>query len=55
VAELIGVDLFTVLNWERGATKPKFRYLPAIIRFLGYNPSQSTWKHHFMKDESSPR
>ncbi|MGE5692594.1 MAG: helix-turn-helix domain-containing protein [Candidatus Zixiibacteriota bacterium] len=38
VAQEIGVDPFTILNWETGATKPKFRFLPAIIRFLGYNP-----------------
>lgn len=38
VAGIIGADPFTVLNWETGATNPKLRYLPAIIRFLGYNP-----------------
>jgi DNA-binding XRE family transcriptional regulator len=38
VAKIIVVDPFTILNWETGAAKPKFRYLPAIIRFLGYNP-----------------
>lgn len=38
VAQIIGVDPFTILNWETGATKPKFRYMPVIIRFLGCNP-----------------
>ena len=38
VAEIIEVDPFTVLNWETDATNPKFRFLPTIIRFLGYNP-----------------
>jgi len=38
VAEQLGADPFTVLNWETGATNPKFRYLPGIIQFLGYNP-----------------
>ena len=38
VANLIGVDPFTILNWERRITNPKFRYMPAIIRFLGFNP-----------------
>ena len=38
VAEIIEVDPFTVLNWETDATNPKFRHIPAIIRFLGYNP-----------------
>jgi DNA-binding XRE family transcriptional regulator len=39
VARIIGVDPFTVLNWETGATNPKFRYMPAILRFLGHNPN----------------
>lgn len=39
VAKEIGVDSFTILNWETNATKPRFRFLPAIIRFLGYNPA----------------
>jgi transcriptional regulator with XRE-family HTH domain len=38
VAKIIGVDPFTILNWETGATNTKFRYLPAINRFLGDNP-----------------
>ncbi|MGH8003797.1 MAG: helix-turn-helix domain-containing protein [Limisphaerales bacterium] len=39
VAALIGADPFTILNWETGATQPKFRFFPAIIQFLGYNPN----------------
>jgi DNA-binding XRE family transcriptional regulator len=38
VAAQLGVDKFTVLNWERGKTAPDVRYYPAIITFLGYNP-----------------
>lgn len=26
-------------NWEYGRTKPAARFMPAVIRFLGYNPS----------------
>jgi lambda repressor-like predicted transcriptional regulator len=26
------------MNWEKGRTVPKVYRLPAIIRFLGYNP-----------------
>ncbi len=28
----------TITNWEVNATVPEVRYIPAIIRFLGYNP-----------------
>jgi transcriptional regulator with XRE-family HTH domain len=38
VAAQIGVDEASVLNWEKGGMKPEIRHLPAIIRFLGYNP-----------------
>lgn len=38
VAAQLGVDKFTVLNWERGKTHPDFRYYPSIIDFIGYNP-----------------
>jgi transcriptional regulator with XRE-family HTH domain len=36
VADKIGVDVFTVLNWERGKRAPKVRHLPKLIAFLGY-------------------
>jgi transcriptional regulator with XRE-family HTH domain len=38
VAEQIGVDKSTITNWEIGRSKPGLDYVPAIIRFLGYNP-----------------
>jgi transcriptional regulator with XRE-family HTH domain len=38
VAEQIGVDKTSVFNWEAGVSEPSFRLMPAIIRFLGYNP-----------------
>jgi transcriptional regulator with XRE-family HTH domain len=38
VAECLGVDPFTVLNWEKGKTEPPLRAIPAILAFLGYNP-----------------
>ena len=28
----------TVLNWEKGHTKPPVESLPALMRFLGYDP-----------------
>lgn len=39
VAAEIGVDTSSVYNWENGRTEPEFRHLPAIIRFLGYDPT----------------
>ena len=41
VAEQIGVDMTTVHNWESNTSLPAIRYLPAIIRFLGYYPQAS--------------
>ena len=38
VAEQIGVDTTTIYNWEGNASTPAIRYVPAILRFLGYNP-----------------
>ena len=38
VAERIGVDTATVTNWERDHAAPEFRWLPAIVDFLGYDP-----------------
>jgi len=39
VAEQVGVDATCVVNWENNATHPAIRFMPSIIRFLGYNPS----------------
>jgi len=41
VAEQIGVDKTTVCNWESNASLPAIRYIPAVLRFLGYNPLPS--------------
>jgi transcriptional regulator with XRE-family HTH domain len=38
VAEEVGVHEMTITGWESNATVPEVRYMPAIIRFLGYNP-----------------
>lgn len=37
-AARMGVDAWTVLNWEKGRTEPPVKAYPAIIRFLGYDP-----------------
>ena len=38
VAEQIGVNAATITNWERNESTPVVRYVPAIVRFLGYDP-----------------
>jgi DNA-binding XRE family transcriptional regulator len=38
VAEQLGVDKTCVFNWEGNRSNPEIRYMPEIIRFLGYNP-----------------
>jgi len=32
------VDTTSVFNWEANTVSPDIRCMPAIIRFLGYNP-----------------
>lgn len=38
VALLLGVDVFTLLNWENSKTQPAIRAYPAIRAFLGHDP-----------------
>jgi transcriptional regulator with XRE-family HTH domain len=38
VADQIGVNKASVANWESDRSVPEVEYMPAIIRFLGYNP-----------------
>ena len=37
-AERLGVNPWTVLNWEKGHTEPPIESMPAIIQFLDYEP-----------------
>lgn len=37
-AARLGVNAWTVHNWETGQRKPEIRFIPALIRFLGYDP-----------------
>ena len=37
-ARLLGVSSWTVLNWEKGKTEPSVESIPAILRWVGYNP-----------------
>ena len=38
VAKQVGVNVASIVNWENNLSKPKVHFMPAIIRFLGYNP-----------------
>ena len=38
-AEHLGVTVATILNWELGRVEPRIQYIPALIRFLGYDPA----------------
>ena len=38
LARQLGADEMTVCNWEKGRTFPSIRFLPRIVRFLGYVP-----------------
>ncbi len=40
VAPLLGIDSFSLGNWEKGKTEPLVQYYPAIMEFLGYCPYQ---------------
>src|SRR5688572_23737681 len=41
-ARAIGVDSFTLGNWEKGKTTPVLRYRPAIYAWLGFCPVEPT-------------
>ena len=38
VARQLGINTWTVLNWEKGRTEPPIASMPAIVQFLGYDP-----------------
>lgn len=38
VAKQLGLNKTSVFNWEANTSTPEIRYMPAIIRFVGYNP-----------------
>ena len=38
LSKLLQVTEATITNWENNFTTPETRYIPSIIRFLGYNP-----------------
>ncbi|MHB0997768.1 MAG: helix-turn-helix transcriptional regulator [Armatimonadota bacterium] len=38
VAEILGVTECSIYNWENNRTHPHIKFMPAIIKFLGYLP-----------------
>ncbi|MBW2271289.1 MAG: helix-turn-helix transcriptional regulator [Deltaproteobacteria bacterium] len=38
VAERIGINEWTVANWEKRRTSPTIRHWPKVIEWLGYKP-----------------
>ncbi|WP_194214577.1 helix-turn-helix domain-containing protein [Kordiimonas pumila] len=37
VEKLVNISARTIMNWEKGYSKPSAKHYPAIIDFLGYN------------------
>ncbi|MDR4652786.1 MAG: helix-turn-helix transcriptional regulator [Nitrosomonas sp.] len=42
VGKLFNVSPGTILNWEKGCSEPKILHIPALIKFLGYDPINPT-------------
>jgi DNA-binding transcriptional regulator YiaG len=38
LAALLGVDTFTIINWEKGRSFPEARHIPKIIELIGVHP-----------------
>ena len=55
VAKQIGVETTSVFNWEANTATPEIRYMPAIIRFLGYNPLPAAdgWGRQLVRQRTS--
>jgi transcriptional regulator with XRE-family HTH domain len=41
-AQVFGVGITTLWNWEMGHTSIATRFLPKVVAFLGYDPRQET-------------
>ncbi len=46
MAAQLGVCEATVINWETGLRRPRITYYPAIIGFLGFDPSRPASDGH---------
>jgi transcriptional regulator with XRE-family HTH domain len=38
VSSKLGVNPWTILNWEKGRTEPPITSIPTILKYLGYDP-----------------
>ena len=38
VAEIIGCNEMTVVNWEKGHSQPRINLMARVTKFLGFNP-----------------
>ena len=39
VAEIVGCDTMTVVNWEKSHTAfPRINHMAGLVKFLGFNP-----------------
>ena len=49
------MDKTSVFNWEANTSTPEIRYMPAIIRFLGYNPlpAATAWGDRLVRQRTS--
>jgi site-specific DNA recombinase len=55
VAERIGVDECNIFNWESNTRQPQVRFMPAIVRFLGYDPlpPPTTWAERLVRHRTT--
>jgi transcriptional regulator with XRE-family HTH domain/cell division protein FtsB len=55
VAEQLGVCEPSLFNWEANTVSPGIEYMPAIIRFLGYNPlpPAKSWGERLVRHRTS--
>ena len=55
VAERIGVGETSVFKWEANTSQPDLKYMPAVIRFLGYNPLSAAkgWGERLVRQRTS--
>src|SRR5262245_14188473 len=51
----LGVTKCSIANWECDRGQPEFRYMPAVIRFLGYNslPTARTIPERLVRGRTS--